>query len=68
MGHIKTNKALHLLRLSETTFDQQKTNVFFVFQKQLIRPRLSNLAATPSENHIVWAYLSCLRGKQIQQT
>ena len=76
MGHIKTSKALHLteiltlLKSFETaTFDQQKTNVFFVFQNQVIlRPRLSNLSATPSENHIVWAYLSWLCGKQIQQT
>ena len=48
---------------------QYQSNVFFVFQKQLILgPRLSDLSATPSENHIVQAYLSCLRGKQIQQT
>ena len=76
MGHIKTNKTLHLteiLTLLKSTFNQQKnlleSNVFFVFQKQLIlRPKLSNLSATPSENHIVWAYLTCLLGKQIQQT
>ena len=77
MGHIKTNKTLHLTEIltllksfnKYLQWTEDKYYVFFVFQKQLILgPRLGNLSATPSENHIVQAYLSCLRGKQIQQT
>ena len=67
MGHIKTNKTLHLteiLTLLKSTFKQQKNQVerLFRFSKttaRILRPTLSNLFATPSENHIVWANLSC---------
>ena len=67
MGHIKTNKTLYLteiLTLLKSTFNQQKNQVerLFRFSKttaRILRPTLSNLFATPSENHIVWANLSC---------
>ena len=75
MGHIKTNKTLHLtdiltlLKSSDNylqlTEDKPSQTSSSFFKNNLF---LGLNSTTPSENHIVWAYLSCLRGKQIQQT
>ena len=79
MGHIKTNKTLHLTEiltllksfnkyLQWTEDHTSQTSSSFFKNNWFLGLDFSNLSATPSENHIVQAYLSCLRGKQIQQT
>ena len=59
------NKTLHLteiLTLLKSTFNQQKNQVerLFRFLKttaRILRPTLSNVFATPSENHIVSEFI-----------
>ena len=67
MGHIKTNKTLHLTEILtflksfnnylQSTEDEPSQTSFSFFKNNWFSGLNS---ATPSENHMIWAYLSCL--------